>query len=60
MSVTQYSRPSSNPRRQTSTTQGHKSWSHGMTFVSTLEVNILYVCIFEVLGRINISGHWRP
>ena len=20
----------------------------------------MYVCIFEVLGRVNISGHWRP
>ena len=21
---------------------------------------MFYVCIFEVLGRINFSGHWRP
>ena len=21
---------------------------------------VTYVCIFEVLGRVNISGHWRP
>ena len=20
----------------------------------------MYVCIFEILGRVNISGHWRP
>ena len=20
----------------------------------------LYICIFKVLGRVNISGHWRP
>ena len=31
----------SNPRRQTSTTQGYKSWSHGMTNVSIPEVNML-------------------
>ena len=31
----------SNPRRQTCTRQGYKSWSHGMTNVSILEVNIL-------------------
>ena len=30
-----------NPRRQTSTTQGYKSWSHGMTNVSIQEVNML-------------------
>ena len=29
----------SNPRRQTSTTQGYKSWSHSMTNVSIPEVN---------------------
>ena len=29
------------PRWQTSTTQGYKSWSHGMTNVSILEVNML-------------------
>ena len=31
----------SNPRQQTSTTQGYKCWSHGMTNVSILEVNRL-------------------
>ena len=31
----------SNSKRQTSTTQGYKSWSHGMTNVSILEVNML-------------------
>ena len=20
----------------------------------------VYVCMFEVLGRVNITGHWRP
>ena len=30
-----------NPRRQTSTTQGYKSWSHGMTNFSIPEVNML-------------------
>ena len=30
-----------NPRRQTSTTQGYKTWSHDMTNVSILEVNLL-------------------
>ena len=30
-----------NPRRQTSTTQGYKSWSHSMTNVSILEVKML-------------------
>ena len=31
----------SNPRRQTSTTQGHKSWFHGTTNASVPEVNML-------------------
>ena len=31
----------SNPRRQISTTQGYKRWSHGMKNVSVPEVNIL-------------------
>ena len=31
----------SNPRRQTSTTQGYKSWSHGVTNSSIQEVNML-------------------
>ena len=31
----------SNSRRQTSTTQGYKSWSHGMANVSIPEVNML-------------------
>ena len=35
------SQSSYNPRRQTSTTQGYKSWPHGMTNVSILEVNLL-------------------
>ena len=26
----------------------------------TLMIYTVYVCIFEVLGRVNISGHWRP
>ena len=30
-----------NPRQHTSTTQGYKSWSHGMTNVSIPEVNML-------------------
>ena len=30
-----------NPRRQTATTQGYKSWSHGMTNVSIPEVSML-------------------
>ena len=30
-----------NPRWQTSTTQGYKSWSHGTTNVAIPEVNIL-------------------
>ena len=30
-----------NSRRQTSTTQGYKIWSYGMTNVSILEVNML-------------------
>ena len=29
------------PRQQTSTTQGYKRWSHGMTDLSIPEVNIL-------------------
>ena len=32
---------SSNLRRQSSTTQGYKSWSHGMTNISIPEVNML-------------------
>ena len=31
----------SNPRRQTSTTQGYKCWSHGVKNVSIPEVNML-------------------
>ena len=31
----------SNPRRQTATTQGYESWSHGTTDVSVPEVNML-------------------
>ena len=31
----------SNPRRQTYTIQGNKSWSHGMTNVSIPEVDML-------------------
>ena len=31
----------SNPRWQTSTTQGYESWSHGMTNVSVQKVNML-------------------
>ena len=31
----------SNPRRQTSTTQGNKRWSHGMTNVPIPELNML-------------------
>ena len=30
-----------NPRRQISTTQGYKSWSHGVANFSVLEVNML-------------------
>ena len=33
----------SNPRRQISTTQGYKIWSHGMTNVSILEMNMLKI-----------------
>ena len=31
----------SNSRRQTSTTQGYRSWSHGIVNVSIPEVNML-------------------
>ena len=31
----------SNPRRQAPTTQGYKSWSHGMKNVSIQEMNML-------------------
>ena len=27
---------------------------------SVMTIENGFVCIFEVLGRVNISGHWRP
>ena len=31
-----------------------------MIFTNVRDDTVVCVCIFEVLGRINISGHWRP
>ena len=44
----------SNPRRQTSTTQGYKSWSHGMTNVSIPEVNMFNSSTLAVSVTINL------
>ena len=46
----------SNPRWQTSTTQGYKDWSYGITIVSIPEVNILKISsTLAVSVPINLS-----
>ena len=36
----------------------HLRWCSLLTILQHGYVHLLYVCIFEVLGRVNISGHW--
>ena len=46
----------SNPRRRTSTTQGYKSWSHGITNISISEVKMLKnILTLAVSVPINLS-----
>ena len=55
-----------NPRRQASTTQEYKSWSHGITNVSITEINMLKnsstiavsvsITLFIKLGFVPVNG----
>ena len=58
-----------NPRRQTSTTQGYKSWFHDITNISIPGVNMLKnsstlpvsvpINLFIKLGCVSLNGPWK-